>query len=181
MAALGGTVQSARSIMAWLQTTADRLSKAGLAFDWTTPNGSVVRQGYHVTSRERIRTLSGQLVLHNETTEAGLNTRKQSLGAAPNVIHSFDAAHLAMTVNAASARGIEAFATIHDSYGTHAGRTSELASILRAEFVRIYETDWLTKIAEEIGRYAPHVKIDPPPARGSFDIHEVMDATYFFS
>jgi DNA-directed RNA polymerase len=179
--ALGGTVQSARSIMAWLQTTADRLSKAGLAFDWTTPSGSTVRQGYHVTSRNRIRTLTGQLVLHDETLEAGLNTRKQSLGAAPNVIHSFDAAHLSLTVNAAAARGIKAFSTIHDSYGTHAGRTTELAGILRDQFVKIYEVDWLQRIADEVRQYAPHVKVADPPTRGTFDIRQVLDATYFFS
>jgi DNA-directed RNA polymerase, mitochondrial len=179
--ALGSTVQSARSIMAWLQTTADRLARAGLPFDWTTPSGSRVRQAYHVSTREQLRTLVGSAVLYNEVKEAGLNIRKQALGSAPNVIHSFDAAHLSMTVETAAREGITAFAMIHDSYGTHAGNTTRLAAILRQKFVDIYRTDWLQRIKAEIATYAPHVKVDDPPARGAFDIEQVRDAPYFFS
>jgi DNA-directed RNA polymerase len=181
VAALGGTVQSARAIMAWLQTTADRLSKAGLPFDWETPSGSKVRQGYHVTSKTQLRSLVGSVILHNEERAAGLNTRKQSLGAAPNVIHSFDAAHLSMTVDAAFKRGITSFATIHDSVGVHAGNTTTMAALIRQKFVEIYRTDQLVRLYDEIKAYAPHVKIDPPPERGSFDITDVLGATYFFS
>jgi DNA-directed RNA polymerase len=181
VAALGGTVQSARSIMAWLQTTADRLARAGLPFDWSTPSGSKVRQGYNVSSRVNLRTLVGQVILFKEEASAGLNTRKQSLGAAPNCIHSFDAAHLSMTVDAAVKRGIRSFAMIHDSYGTHAGNTTALAAILRHKFVDIYATDQLARIYDEVRAYAPHVKIDPPPERGDFDINLVLEAPYFFS
>ena len=179
--ALGGTIQSARSIMAWLQCAADRLARAGLPFDWTTPSGSRCRQAYHVSTRVELRTLVGRAILFKEEGRAGLNTRKQAMGSAPNVIHSFDAAHLTMTVNAAVEAGIGAFAMIHDSYGTHAGNTTRLSTILRDQFVAIYRDDWLAKIKAEIAEYAPHVQIDDPPARGSFDIELVRDAPYFFS
>jgi DNA-directed RNA polymerase len=179
--ALSGTVQSARSIMAWLQTTADRLSRAGLPFDWTTPTGSKVREGYYTGTEERVEALAGRVSLRNENRQAGLNTRKQALGSAPNYIHSFDAAHLSLTVNEAKRQGIEAFAMIHDSYGTHACNTTKLGLILRQKFVDIYRTDWLAKLKEEIAGYAPYVKIDDPPPRGDFDITQVNDAPYFFS
>lgn len=179
--ALGGTVQSARSIMAWLQTTADRLGRAELPFDWTTPSGSHVRQGYNTTFKKEVRTLTGRVILRMEDDKVGLNTRKQALGAAPNVIHSFDAAHLSLTVDAAVKAGITSFAMIHDSYGTHAGNTTRLGELLRQSFVDIYREDWLLKIKEEANAYAPYVKIDDPPTRGSFDIEQVLDAPYFFS
>lgn len=179
--ALSNTVQSARSIMAWLQATTDALARAGLPLEWATPAGSRIRQAYHVSVRQQLRTLVGSVILYQEEKRAGLNVRKQALGSAPNVIHSFDAAHLSMTVNACVKRGITSFAMIHDSYGTHAGNTTRLAGILRQQFVDIYRTDWLMRIKDNIAAYAPHVKVEDPPARGTFDITQVMDAPYFFS
>jgi DNA-directed RNA polymerase len=179
--ALGDTVASAKAIMAWLQVTADRLARAGLPFDWTTPTGGKVRQGYFTPTMERITMLSAKVSLWDEDRKAGLNVRKQALGSAPNYIHSFDAAHLTMTVNAAVSEGIDAFAMIHDSYGTHAANTTRLSMILREQFVAMYQADWLKRLKEEIAAYAPHVQIDDPPARGDFDVAQVIDAPFFFS
>ena len=179
--ALGQTVQSARSIMAWLQTSADRLAKAGLPMEWTTPAGSKVRQAYHTTTKREIETLLGRMVLWEEQRDAGLSARKQSLASAPNVIHSFDAAHLAMTVASASRAGVGSFAMIHDSYGTHAGLTTRLALILREEFVAIYRENWMERIYQELKAAAPHVDLPLPPDRGQFNIEEVLNAPFFFS
>jgi DNA-directed RNA polymerase len=179
--ALGRTVSSGKAIMAWLQTTADRLARAGLPFDWTTPTGSRVRQAYYVQTEKRVRTLAGTLALYEEVKDAALTPRKQALGAAPNYVHSFDAAHLAMTVNAAHEDGMRSFAMIHDSYGTHAHNTTALSGILRDQFASIYRADWLRRTWEEVRSYAPHVDVPAPPPRGSFDIGLVRDAEFFFS
>jgi DNA-directed RNA polymerase, mitochondrial len=179
--ALGDTVASAKAIMAWLQVTADRLARAGLPFDWTTPTGGKVRQGYFTPTLERITMLSAKVSLWDEDRKGGLNVRKQALGSAPNYIHSFDAAHLTMTVNAAVSEGIDALAMIHDSYGTHAANTTRLSTILREQFVALYQVDWLKRLKEEIAGYAPHVQIDDPPERGDFDVSQVIDAPFFFS
>jgi DNA-directed RNA polymerase len=180
--ALGRTVVSARSIMAWLQTTANSLATAGLPFEWKSPSGSTVRQAYFVTSTTRVDTLVGRLSIENEVKESTLNPRKQALAAAPNVIHSFDAAHLSLTVNAAYAAGIRSFAMIHDSYGTHAGRTTCLAGLLRETFVSIYEADWLGQIAAYVLTYAPKgFELPPLPTRGNFDVTQVVAAPFFFS
>ena len=179
--ALSDTVQGAKGIMAWLQVTADRLARAGLPFRWTTPTGSMVEQAYHVAAVQEVRTLCGKLTLLNAEVEAGLNVRKQALGSAPNFIHSFDAAHLSMTVLEANRRGMRSFSMIHDSYGVHARNTTELAGILREQFVAIYSQDWLTKLYDEVRAYAPRVVIDKPPQRGTFNIQEVTDAEFFFS
>lgn len=179
--ALGTSVGSARAIMAWLQTAAERLGKAGLPFDWTTPTGSKVRQAYHLTVDNRVKTLCGQVRLVHEDQEIGLNPRKQALGAAPNYIHSFDASHLSLTVQRAHDEGIRSFAMIHDSYGTHARNTGQLSRVLREAFVAIYSTDQLARTAAEITLAAPHVELPPLPARGTFNIREVLFAPFFFS
>jgi DNA-directed RNA polymerase len=181
VAALGETIQAGKAIMAWLQTTAHRLAEAGLPFDWTTPTGSRCRQAYWVCAEKRVKTLLGDVILKEEVSNSTLAPRKQALGSAPNFIHSFDAAHLAMTVNAAYHEGVSSFAMIHDSYGTHAGNTTRLARVLREQFVRIYSEDWLAKTAAEIQGYAPHVQLPPLPARGDFEVQQVLDAPFFFS
>lgn len=179
--ALGQTVSAGRGIMAWLQTVADRLARGGLPFDWSTPTGSRVRQAYYVQRERRVDTIAGELVLYEDVQNAALNPRKQALGAAPNYVHSFDAAHLALTVNAAHAEGTRSFAMIHDSYGTHARNTSALSHLLREQFTAIYREDWLRRTWADVRSYAPHVDLPPPPARGAFDIEAVLDAEFFFS
>lgn len=179
--ALEGTVLSAKQIMDWLRAVAAALGKANVPFDWTTPSGSRVRQAYFEETVVRVETLLGKLSLAQENTQGSLVWRKQAAGSAPNVVHSFDAAHLSLTVNDALAAGISDFAMIHDSYATHAGNTTTLAVILRRAFVAIYRGDWLAKIAAEVRAYAPHIELPELPVRGDFDIEQVNDAEYFFS
>lgn len=179
--ALDETVRGPREIMSWLRFTASKLARAGLPFEWTTPSGSRVRQGYHQIAQRRIRTLEGTLTLYEENPESGFNIRKQAAGSAPNYVHSFDAAHLALTVNAAHDDGMRSFAMIHDSYGTHAANTTALGAILRDQFIAIYREDWLAKLHQDITREHPHVQICPSPARGVFDLNRVRYAEYFFA
>lgn len=179
--ALSNTVTSAKEIMAWMQETAKRLAMAGIALTWTTPTGSHVRQGYHATTGRKVKTLEGEIWLLENKADATLDGRKQELASAPNIIHSFDAAHLALTVNAGAERGIGSWAMIHDSYATHACHTTKLAAILRQQFVDIYKTNWLERLFEEVKAYAPHVAINPPPVRGTFNVEEVLNAEFFFS
>ena len=181
MAALDETVSAARSIMSWLQEVAERLAKAGLPFEWSTPAGNRIRQAYHVHLMRQKTCFLGRLVVYDESRAAELNARKQSAGSAPNFVHSFDAAHLTMTVNGCYERGVQSFAMVHDSFGTHACDTTLLAAELREQFVAIYSDNWLQRTYEDVRQYAPHVEIPEPPARGSFDVSEVTQAEFFFS
>ena len=45
----------------------------------------------------------------------------------------------------------------------------------------IYREDWLARTAAEIRAYAPQVDLPELPARGAFDIRQVLDAPFFFS
>lgn len=179
--ALSQAVSGAKGIMAWLQTTAHSLAKAEVPFDWVTPTGSLCRQAYYQKSTYKIETLCGDVWVDQEDPNGQLNHHKQALGSAPNFVHSFDASHLALTVARANESGMRSFAMIHDSYGTHARNTSELGVILRQAFVDIYKDDWLARTAEYVHTYAPHVSLPPLPARGDFDVSEVLDAEFFFS
>ena len=82
-----------------------------------------------------------------------------------------------LTVNAAKHAGVDAFAMIHDCYGTHAGDAETLATILRDAFVDLYaDRDVLADFAKEIGGDA-----STAPERGSLDVTEVRGSKYFFS
>lgn len=179
--ALEGTVVAAKQIMGWLQDTASKLGKAGLPLRWETPSGSACEQAYRSTTSTQLRTLCGSLSFLEQDAKSTLRPAKQALASAPNIIHSFDAAHLAMTVVAAADRGVSHFAVIHDSFATHAANTQVLVSCLREQFVDIYQTDWLTRLYQGFKAYAPNVAIDLPPARGGFDIQEVLNSDFFFS
>jgi DNA-directed RNA polymerase, mitochondrial len=179
MRALAEEVGVAKEIMEWLQATAMGLAEAALPFEWTTPAGSRCCQTYYALTVNRVKTLVARLNVCDVTDE--LLPRKQALAAAPNYVHSFDAAHLSMTVNAAAAEGVRHFAMIHDSYGTHAGNTTILSRCLREQFVEIYKRDWLSELCIQIRDQHPHVEIPEPPERGTFDIHQVLDAPFFFS
>ncbi|UYH50585.1 hypothetical protein N5W20_05505 [Candidatus Kirkpatrickella diaphorinae] len=171
----------ARVVMKWLGDVAENLAKAELPFTWRTPLGSTIQQAYRKPSINRVSTLLGQLHLQSTDPTLSLNPKKQRAGASPNFIHSFDAAHMSMTVNLAYERGVRDFALVHDSFGTHAADVEILARALRETFVQIYETDQLKALALDVTRVAPSVAIPDIPRRGAFDIHEVLKAPFFFS
>lgn len=184
--ALDETVTSAKAIMAWLQEVASTLSDSGHPFRFTTPTGNLVQQSYYHLNRRLVHTLVGQVVLWDEDRTGGLQSRKQMLAAAPNLIHAFDASHLARTVNATAAFFNEpvSFSMIHDSFGTHPDRLDDLSRILRKEFVSIYQDNWLDRIEMEVRGYAPEVPI--PSYRdfltlGDFDVSEAERSEFFFA
>jgi DNA-directed RNA polymerase len=179
--AIGGVVLKARDIMQWLQETAETLAEANTPFDWTTPTGSRIRQAYRPWSTVRPRTAFGRITVSSSVDRSALKPRKQALAAAPNFVHSFDAAHMALTINEGSRRGITHWAMIHDSYGTHAAHMETLNKTLREQFVGIYREDWLQRTYEDIRETAPAVEINRPPQRGAFDIRQVLQSTWFFA
>jgi DNA-directed RNA polymerase len=179
--ALDQTVVSAKEIMRWLQGCAQELAKANLPIEWTTPAGTRVRQAYFKSTDKKVLTLEGEVHLRLQDPKGGINASKAALAAAPNVVHSFDAAHLQITVNVLNDIGVQNFAMVHDSYGTHACDTATMGQALRETFVDIYREDWLEKLYLEFSQQAPHLNLPGPPWRGKFDIKGVLDSPFFFA
>lgn len=182
--ALSATIAGAKQIMSWLQAVSEALAEAELSFGWKTPTGNTIQQGYWDITGKRVPTLSGSFQLQIETPETGLRKQKQILAAAPNVIHSFDAAHLCRTVNACVEAGVVDFAMIHDSFGTHAADTPMLGYVLRQEFARIYRTNWLQEIEDYVRGYAGDVEIPSWTeyvTLGDLEVDQVIDAEFFFA
>lgn len=178
-AAIGEVVVKAREAMQWLQDAARQLVREGAQeIQWVTPSGFPAIQAYWEQDVKQIRTqLCGGAVLkmHRDIDVADSNRHKN--GIAPNFVHSLDASHLTLTVNAAREdAGITSFAMIHDDYGTHAADAQTLYHIIREQFVWMYTT--FDMLAEFKAKYP---QLPPPPERGNLDVRQVLDSPYFFS
>lgn len=111
-----------------------------------------------------------------------LDTAKQANAMAPNFIHSLDATHLRMTVNACREAGITNFAAVHDSFGCHAEHYADMNRILREQFVKMYsENDPLADLLETAKNVVPEADLPALPAKGTLDISAVLDADFFFA
>lgn len=182
-------VQAAAVAMEWLREAADTVSKEGLPVRWTTPMGLPVQQVYNKTKGTQFETTFGgarlTVMISEELEDADgsplLDTRRQASAMPPNFVHSLDASHLMRTVTACAEGGMEDFALIHDSYGTHAANSQALADTLRAEFVRMYsETDILADLKAELEDQSG-VALKALPPHGTLDLQQVLQSAYFFA
>lgn len=98
---------------------------------------------------------------------------KQQQGAAPNAIHSLDAAHLMMTCSAAKAAGV-IVTTIHDSFGGLYADMDVVYSEVRKQFVKLYATDPLSILLLHMG-------CEEKVLKGSLDLNLVLNSQFCFS
>jgi len=182
--AIESTVKSAAKAMHWLQEVARYVtSKHDKSLRWTTPSSFNVLQNEKKVNIKRVNSYYGgaRLRLHTGTYIDKLNGQKQKLGIAPNFVHSYDAAHMHLTIIECANSGVTAFAMIHDSFGTHACDLEVLNHCLREQFMEIYSINVLDKfkkeIEEQIGEELPF----PTPTMGDFDIDTVLTSKYFFA
>ncbi len=167
-------------IMGYFQNVAGALASTEQPLSWYTPMGLKVTQAYYKMADKRVQTVFGTVILWAEDHEMGLDSQKQFQSAAPNVIHSFDAAMLQLTVENLAKKGHTDFAMIHDSYGMHAGSIAELHATLREAAYEIFSTDNLAEFHEYTQAQTDTV-LPTLPTQGDYDIAEILRAPYFFS
>lgn len=176
--AIADTVVAAAFAMEWLQKASTAILREGYdRIKWITPSGFPVTQVYWESEEHRINTrLCGNAKLSVRRSTDAVKKSRHRNGIAPNFVHSLDASHLTLVVNRAVGEGIEAFAMIHDDYGTHAADTGRLYEIIREVFVEMYERH---DVLEEFR--AAYGFLPEPPAMGDLDLRQVLDSPYFFS
>lgn len=108
-------------------------------------------------------------ICHPELPE--MAKHKQAQGAAPNIVHSLDAAHLMLTVYNCKFP----VTTIHDSYGCLLGDMMDLFTEVRKAFVQLYEVDPLAAIAAQTMADLSTVEF------GTLDINSVIESEYCFA
>ncbi len=89
-----------------------------------------------------------------------------------------------LTVGACVDKGVDAFAMIHDSYGTHAGKADILFKTVREVFVKTYtEHDVLQELHDQVEQQlSPKMasKLKEVPSHGNLDLEQVLYSYYAF-
>lgn len=154
---------------------ASKSLKEDKKLSWIVPvtNFPVVQQ-YQKSKMVRIKlSYRGEVVrLHVAIfEEQSINKGKQKTSAAPNIIHSFDAAHLQMTVVSSEFRT----ATIHDSFGCLPCDMGNLFEGVRESFVDFYQADPLAQLLAQQGAS------DMMPERGNLDLEDILKSDFAFA
>lgn len=179
-------VIAARSAMDWLQGCAKVVAAEQLPVYWTTPVGFRVMQQYRNTTSKRVKTKIGDAIIKLSLQEEKdtIDKRRMANAISPNFVHSMDATHLMQSVSYATDNGVNSFAMIHDSFGTHAADTNMLAACLREAFVDLYtDMDVLEDFRQQIIRQVDEdnqKQVKPVPPKGNLDINEVRSSDFFF-
>jgi len=162
------------NMLQMFQSLAARVNETGKYLSWNSPitNFPVV-QAYRkpVTKRTKLRYGEEELKVQVECwEEASLNEASSKTGASPNIVHSFDAAHLATVVDSADFT----VSVIHDSFGSHAGNMHKLFPLVRQKFVELYQSDPLEGLLSQLD------SLDLMPERGKLDVTRIMESDYAF-
>ena len=176
------TVVKAVEGMKWLQDCAAKVTKGGQVVTWTTPAGLPVQQAYmaHENVCVKMRVAGKRIRIYNNEVTGDIDKRSQTQGIAPNFIHSMDAAHLQLTIDAAVDKGLKHFAVIHDSYGASVADADTMFNTVRETFVDMYtKNDVLQTLREELSHLTDE-KLPEPPKHGTLDIQCVLKSPYIF-
>ncbi len=136
---IADVVDRPAAVMRWLQDVTAHLAARGLGVHWVAPSG------FPVVMQERkpavVRIVLGsraghrrELLVHKYDPAAPISPPAQKRRIAANFVHSLDAAHLVLTVDALAAAGLAHFHVVHDAFGVHAADVDALAAALRQQF-----------------------------------------------
>jgi hypothetical protein len=180
LAELNDLFQEARGIMKWLGHVAGEVTKNGQPVSWMTPLGMPVIQPYRDSVKFTVKTRTQTVSLVHNKESLPVSGPRQRSAFPPNFVHSLDSTHMLMTSKECNRRGI-VFSAVHDSFWSHAGSVDEMNTILREQFVELYNQPILENLRNDLKLRNPLANIDPVPARGTLDIEEVKKSQYFFS
>ncbi|KAI0351261.1 DNA/RNA polymerase [Trametes cingulata] len=123
---------------------------------WTTPLGLPIVQPYRAIKRKQVMTALQTVFISDPNVPSTVNSQKQASAFPPNFIHSLDATHMMLTALECRAQGLT-FASVHDSYWTHAGSIDQMNAIIRDTFIALHSSDVLGALAQEFReRYADY-------------------------
>lgn len=70
---------------------------------------------------------------------------------------------------------------MHDSFWSHPSDIDLLNRYIREEFVKLYSEPLLENLLRNFKSSFPELKFPDIPQRGTLDLKEVLNSTYFFS
>ncbi len=178
---ISDVVVAAREAMSWIQRASSVVTKKKQALRYESPLGFPIVQDNRQIKLKNIRTqIGGDLRVFLAQEKPELDGRKQRNGSSPNLIHSVDATHMMMVVNAGLEQGIDHFAMIHDDFGTHACDIDKFQQIIRRTFVTLHTDHDPLADFKERHETDHEITLPPLPERGTLDLQDVVSSPYFF-
>lgn len=185
--AIQSVVISADVAFRWIKGVAKLAAASGKPLVWTTPSGFPVFHYYaeHQVKQVKVNQEATVIKLKVPSAVNKMQINEQLSGVAPNFVHSLDAAALMLCLVNLRKMGVKSATTIHDSFGTHAGRMGVLGLMIRASFAAMYQqTDPLADFREcclELVSEEDKEKMPEVPKKGDLEMEEVLTSPYFFA
>lgn len=183
--AIGKTVVAASEAMRWISTASRAYAKTSdnQMLSWGTPSGFIVRHRKANLKPWRMDTvLDGtRITLQAFHEQPGLDPAKMSSSTPPSFVHSMDAAHMCLAIDAASYAGLRDFGVVHDSFATHASDMAVFSQCIRDTFYEMYSSqDILDGLRQQL-QDGLEEELPPLPTKGDLDLTEVRESSFFFS
>ncbi len=176
----------------YLQKIAEHeLNSGRMSLSWTTPSGFPVEyKAFLQHERKQRGTIKGIIgnkdgrvthvikvdVCNAESLEKIPCRRSFASGISPNVVHSYDAAHMANTIVAFNG----SFAAVHDSFSCHAGDVDLLQDITKMTFQAQYDVENFFNILEDNLMEHKNTFMSMQPVLGNLDLADLTTSDYFF-
>ncbi|KAF9088689.1 DNA-directed RNA polymerase [Mortierella sp. AD031] len=124
---------------------------------WTTPLNLPIVQPYRKMEHKQVRTNLQSLTIKDPSQASPVNVQKQRTAFPPNFIHSLDATHMLMSATGCVEAGLT-FASVHDSYWTHACDVEIMNEVLRNQFIALHSNNIMKNLqAEFMERYKDYL------------------------
>lgn len=137
-----GDFEKIRRLAKYLKNVATLFNKLNLPISWTLPSGLDIFQSYRQKITVKITPFAHRRITLNlrVTNNKVIDTNKQIRALMPNLIHSLDAASLAMLYSRFSAtdHGSNQFFSVHDCFAVTANNVSLLKTILANVYITLY-------------------------------------------
>ena len=176
----------------YLQKIAEHELSAGRnVLSWHTPSGfPVVYKAFLQHERKQRGTIKGIVgnkdgrVMHvlkvdvvSPTTGEKVPCRRSfASGISPNVVHSYDASHMANAIVGFNG----SFGAVHDSFSVHASEVDFLQEVVKGTFIAQYDQPDFFDILQDTLMLHKDTFTFPKPKTGDLDLEEVKDSQYFF-
>ncbi|KAF1814121.1 DNA/RNA polymerase [Eremomyces bilateralis CBS 781.70] len=116
---------------------------------WTTPLKLTVVQPYRASDDRQVQSTLQSITIKQPKLNDAVSKRKQLQGFPPNFVHSLDATHMMLTALKCDELGLT-FASVHDSFWTHAADVPVMNRVLREAFVAMHSENIIDRLAEEL-------------------------------
>ncbi|CEG79438.1 Putative DNA-directed RNA polymerase [Rhizopus microsporus] len=140
---------------------------------WTTPLGLPIVQPYRRSGKRQVTTLLQTVFIEDPDATRPVNAMKQSTAFPPNFIHSLDATHMLMSAVACHKKGMT-FASVHDSYWTHACDVDAMNEVIRDQFIELHSQPIMENLLDEFKERYKNFRVPVVKPIGSSE-HRIVD------